>query len=113
MLISLEKNFGEVIDFAYELFDGTPFRLWEFKNGNPSKKRSAVRTIYDPMMQVLNAFLSNKDAILSKKDEIQASYINLFREHSHEFSGKIQHRSTIMAREEIFIKMIEDVLQNN
>ena len=113
LLGSLEKNFIEVIDFAYDLFDETPFRMWDFKNGRPSKKRSAVRTIYDPMMQVLNAYLPYKHDIISKKDEIQAAYINLFKEHPDEFSGKIQHRATILAREEMFTKMIDDVLQNN
>ena len=113
LLNSLEKNFVEVIDFAYKLFDETPFRMWDFKKGNPIQKRSAVRTIYDPMMQALNEFLPYKDAILLKKDEIQIAYIDLFKEHFEDFSGKIQHRATILARKELFIKMIEDVLQNN
>ena len=65
------------------------------------------------MMQVLNAYLPYKNDVMSKKDEIQVAYINLFMERQDEFSGKIQHRATILAREEMFSKMINDVLSNN
>lgn len=113
LIKALENNFTEVIDFAYELFDGTPFRIWEFRNGELKKKNSAVRTIYDPLMQVLNYYLSQKNTILTKKQQLQELYKNIFREKQKEFSGKIQHRATILAREEIFIQMMEDVLQSN
>lgn len=107
LLTQLKRLFLETIDFAYTLFDGHPFRLWSIKNNRQFSSKFAVRTIYDPLMQVLSQFLSKKNILLNKKTTIQQDYISFLIEHEDAFSGKYQHKATIGKRIALFDSFIE------
>ena len=107
LLTQLKRLFLETIDFAYTLFDGHPFRLWSTKNNRQVSSKFAVRTIYDPLMQVLSQFLSKKNILLNKKITIQQDYISFLIEHEDDFSGKYQHKATIEKRIALFDSFIE------
>lgn len=104
---NLKELFLNTINFAYELFDENPFRLWSKKNGKITKSKFAVRTIYDPLMQVLSQYLKKKDALLDKKLLIQNDYIEFLVENEEDFSGKYQHKATIEKRISMFDTFIK------
>lgn len=107
LLTQLKRLFLETIDFAYTLFDGHPFRLWSTKNNRQFSSKFAVRTIYDPLMQVLSQYLSKKNILLNKRITIQQDYISFLIEHEDDFSGKYQHKATIEKRIALFDSFIE------
>ena len=99
LLTQLEKLFIDTIDLAYDIFDGHPFQLWSKKNNsNITHSKFAVRTIYDPLMQVLSQILSHKEELLMQKDQIQQDYVEFLLLNEEEFSGKYQHKATIEKR---------------
>ena len=98
----LRMLFVSTIKFAFELFDGHPFKLYSQKNNKIRSTKYAVRTIYDPFMQVLSQYLNHKQTILTHKGQIQEDYINMLLEKEEEFSGKYQHKATIEERIALF-----------
>ena len=98
----LRMLFVSTIKFAFELFDGHPFKLYSQKNNKIRSTKYAVRTIYDPFMQVLSQYLNHKQTILTHKGQIQEDYINMLLENEEEFSGKYQHKATIEERIALF-----------
>ena len=111
LLIHLKTLFVNTIEFAYELFDEHPFRMWSMKNNKVVNTKFAVRTIYDPLMQVLSQNLSNKENLLNQKDLIQRDYIDFLLTNEEYFSGKYQHKATIEKRMALFNSFIEYYLQ--
>ncbi len=102
----LKQLFIETIHFAFELFDEHPFKLYSKKNNNISSTKYAVRTIYDPMMQVLSQHIDNKQNILVHKKQIQEDYITLLIDQEENFSGKYQHKTTIEQRIVLFNQLL-------
>ena len=81
------------------------------KNNKVVNTKFAVRTIYDPLMQVLSQNLSNKENLLNQKDLIQRDYIDFLLTNEEYFSGKYQHKATIEKRMALFNSFIEYYLQ--
>ena len=102
----LKQLFVETIHFSFQLFDEKPFRLYSMKKDKIVSTKLAVRTIYDPLMQVLSQNLNFKDNILNHKEQIQNEYINLLVENEAKFSGKYQNKATIQQRINLFDQLI-------
>lgn len=109
----LKKIFLETIQFAFELFDEHPFKLYSKKKDKIVSTKFAVRTIYDPLMQVLSQNLDSKDKLLEKKDKIQKDYIDFLLENEEGFSGKYQHKATIENRITLFNQFITKYLNQD
>lgn len=111
LLAQLKQLFLNTVHFAFELFDGHPFRLWSKKRNRAIPSKNAVRTIYDPLMQVLSQYLDRKDILLNKKDVIQKNYITFLIEHEEDFSGKYQHKATIEKRITFLNSFLEEYIK--
>ena len=102
----LKQLFVETIHFSFQLFDEKPFRLYSMKKDKIVSTKLAVRTIYDPLMQVLSQNLNFKENILNHKEQIQNEYIKLLVDNEAHFSGKYQHKATIQQRINLFDQLI-------
>ena len=107
----LSDLFLDTISFAYDLFNEQPFKLYSKKKDKVVSTKYAVRTIYDPLMQVLSQNLNNREILLSKRDKIQKDYINLLIENEENFSGKYQHKATIEQRIALLNQFISSYLK--
>lgn len=103
----LKTLFVDTINFAFDLFNEHPFRMWSKKKEKIVGSKFAVRTIYDPLMQVLSQYLNNKEILLGKKQLIQSEYIDFLIENEENFSGKYQHKATIEKRISLFDSFIK------
>ena len=108
LIEQLKYLFIDSFYLAYNLFDGKPFRLFAKKKDKISVTKAAVRTLYDPLMQVLSQKLNFKDKLLTQKDIIQNEYKVFLLEYEKEFSGKYQHKATIERR----ITLLDEFIGN-
>ncbi len=108
LIEQLKYLFIDSFYLAYNLFDGKPFRLFAKKKDKISVTKAAVRTLYDPLMQVLSQKLNFKDKLLTQKDIIQNEYKVFLLEYEKEFSGKYQHKATIDRR----ITLLDEFIGN-
>lgn len=108
----LKQLFLDTVSFASELFDGQPFKLYSVKNEKTFCSKYAIRTIYDPFMQVLSQHLNSndKEKLLSFKKQINEDYKKLLIDHTEDFSGKYQHKSVIEDRIALFDKLLSKYL---
>ena len=112
LIDTLSILFTDTIEFAYNLFDEEPFRLYQMdKNNKVSKSKKAVRTIYDPLMQVLSQYLDKKEFLLKNKEQVQIKYAELLISSSESFSGKLQHKATIENRIKLFNDMLISIIE--
>ena len=81
--------------------------MWSKKKEKIVGSKFAVRTIYDPLMQVLSQYLNSKEILLRKKQLIQSEYIDFLIENEENFSGKYQHKATIEKRISLFDSFIK------
>ncbi len=95
LIAKLEQLYIDTLNFAYELFEGKPFRI----------RATGIPTllIYDPLMQVLSNLLEYKDKIIDNKRVICNEIYKLFKDKRNVFNGKITHKA--MIRERIAILM--------
>lgn len=60
-----------------------------------------TKVVYDPMMQVLSAFLNQKDNLVEKKDEIRADIEEFYKEQYEVFGGRNTGKNNVVRRIEL------------
>ncbi|MFV2176741.1 DUF262 domain-containing protein [Actinomadura sp. LOL_016] len=67
-------------------------------------------TVYDPLMWAVSNHLEDAEALLSRRQAARRLYEQMFRENLNAFSGRTAEHPDIMRRNQLFLKLIKDIL---
>jgi len=110
---NLKNLFNETIDLVYSIFGDTAFIPPKEKRDN----KTPLKTIYDPMMQVIANNICYKEILLNKKESIKRKlYSNkdllyIAEENNRPlFEGRYNNKKDVEARIKYFHEFLQDFI---
>lgn len=112
LLGKLEVLFVETISLVVEVLDENAFRIYRRrKNGTWHWPQRAVKMVYDSLMAVFSAKLSQRELALERRAEIVAAIEKVYEVHDEEFEGVYRNVANLDKRIELFEQAIDSVLR--
>ncbi|WP_295436582.1 DUF262 domain-containing protein [uncultured Thiodictyon sp.] len=114
VLMQLQMLFDEVISLVEDAFGESAFWLYRCRGKEPSVRwawlERSTTTVYDPLMYVVSRRIHQAPAIRNAKVAIQGRLEDFYKEHYETFGGRDVNRNTLIAREDSFNALFDDVV---
>ncbi|PIQ20855.1 MAG: hypothetical protein COW65_12615 [Cytophagales bacterium CG18_big_fil_WC_8_21_14_2_50_42_9] len=102
--------FTDTIKFVYELLGEKAFFLYRVRNSKWNWYPRPTTAVYDPLMASASEFLEHKEVILSKKETIEETLIQFYKDNYSTFEGRNTNPSVVRERENKFQSLFQSLL---
>ncbi|MCM3412366.1 DUF262 domain-containing protein [Metabacillus litoralis] len=110
----LEELFNKTITLIDDIYGDKAFLLFTKRNGEFKWYPRPSKLVYDPLMNVLSNYIHHEEKVaklIKKKDDVIIKTATLFKEHSRDFNGRNNNKSDVIRRKALFLKLFEEILE--
>lgn len=111
-LAQLADRFERTIRLAYETFGEHAFWMWRQRSGRWYWLSRATIAIYDPLMDVLSAYIDDAESVISRKEKLQEEIKHFYERHYKSFEGRSVNRSNIEERNRLLAEFVAGIVNS-
>ncbi len=109
-LAKLESLFERTIDLIYQIYGKRAFWKRQNRKGRWSWYSSPQIAVYEPMMYVFSQYIEKTDKILQNREKFREGVKKIYEQHPENFEGKAKSLKNIRERNELFEKLVIDII---